>query len=356
MVIYQRAKTPFIFRFLKVFVNLGFWTLLAFGAVLFYFAGTEKPPMSYGMYFVVGILALFTYLMLHSVWVDSIDKIVLIEIVPTGLRIQQLKFDTVHEVTIEAGKLNVEVGTYNERRKRKWRSWYELKLSDKGEEHLFSLHEREAVICRILEEINEQNSVELRANENDFIKKHKHSVNSLVGRTMMLLVYGLRIVILIGVITAGYLAYQNYKNGGYMFELVSAIRTLSNEPLATDNLATYANLSEFPKKWFPLFESESGLIRHQFCSTEASIEIIERDGGYIWRELGFQDLWEVAIVNFVNESEGRYILTVQLEGGDTRQMTIVIVENDNIVYTIDDRLHTPNPNAFVISNSTDECL
>ncbi len=357
MVIYQKGKTPFLFRFLKVSINVGFWVLLALGTVLFYFAGTEEPPISYGMYFVVGILALLVYLVLHSTWTDSITKIVLIEIVPTGLRIQQLKYDTLHEVIIEAGKLIVEVNTYNPNRKRKWNAWYNLKISDKDETHSFSVLGDEESIGQILDRISEQKVIELRANENDFIKKYKKNINSLLTKTTNLIVYGVRVAIVVGVVLAGYNAYKSYTEGGYISELVSAIRAYQNdEPYIENNNDANQSLVQFPKKWFPLFESEDGLIRQQLCGTEAYIEIIERDGGYIWSEQGYQDLWEGAIDGFVRDSESKYILTVQPEGGDTRQITILVVDNGNKVYSIDDKIYTPSPDSFVIKNNTDECL
>ncbi len=357
MVIYKKAKTPFLFRFLKVLVNPGFWVLLAFGTVLFYFAGSEKPPISYGMYFVVGILALLVYLIFHSTWTDSISKIVLIEIVPTGLRIQQLKYDTLHEVIIEAGKLIVEVNTYNPNRKRKWNAWYNLKISDKDETHSFSVLGDEESIGQILDKISEQKVIELRANENDFIKKYKKNINSLSAKIFNVIVYGVRVAVLVAVVIAGYNAYRSYEEGGYISELVSALHAFqNNEPHIENSDVANQSLADFPKKWFPLFESEGGLIRQQLCGTEAFIEIIERDGGYIWREQGYQDLWEGAIADFVKDSETKYLFTVQIEGGDTRQIVILIVDRDNKVYNIDDKTYTPSPDSFVVKNNTEECL
>lgn len=355
MVIYQRGKTPFLFRFLKVFINVGFWVLLALGTVLFYFAGTEEPPISYGMYFVVGILALLVYLVLHSTWTDSITKIVLIEIVPTGLRIQQLKYDTLHEVIIEAHQLNLEASTsYN---RKNVRSRHTLRISDKDETHSFLVMGDEELIGRMLEKISEQKTIELRANENDFILRYQKNINSLLTKTTNLIVYGVRVAIVVGVVLAGYNTYKSYTEGGYISELVSAIRAYQNEePYIENNNDANQSLVQFPKKWFPLFESEEGLIRQQLCSTEAYIEIIERDGGYIWSVQGYQDLWEGAIEGFASDSESKHILTVQLEGSDTRQITILVIDNEKYIYSIDDKIYTPTPDSFVVKNNTDECL
>ncbi|MBX2943137.1 MAG: hypothetical protein KF860_12405 [Cyclobacteriaceae bacterium] len=356
MVIYQKGKTPFILRFLTVFISPGTWILSGFGAVIFYFAGTEKPPMSTGMYIVAGIVALLVYGIMHAHWVEAATKLVLIEIVPSGLRIQQLKYDTLHEVIIEATQLDLAATRYRYTR-RNQNTQCTLIISNKDETHSFTVWGDEELIGQMLEKISEQKVIELLANENDFITRYKENVNSVSTKVANVIVYGVRTALVVGIVIGGYTAYQSYVEGGFMSELVNAIRHYQNEDATSENNSeAYQSLVDFPRKWFPLFESEDGLVRQQLCGSEAHIEIFERDGGDIWSEHGYQDMLEGAIVDFITEGDGKYILTIQLERGNRRQITILTVDQDNEIYTIDEKTYTSNPDSFVIENDTEECL
>lgn len=357
MVIYQKGKTPFILRFLTVFISPGTWILSGFGAVIFYLAGTEKPPMSTGMYIVAGIVALLVYGIVHAHWVEVATKLVLIEIVPSGLRIQQLKYDTLHEVIIEATQLDLAATRYRYTRRNQNTRRCTLTISNRDETHSFTVRGDEEFIGQMLEKISEQKVIELRANENDFITRYKENVNSVSTKVANVIVYGVRTALVVGILIGGYTAYQSYVEGGFMSELVGAIRHYQNEePTAENNSDAYQSLVDFPRKWFPLFESEDGLVRQQLCGSESYIEIMEINGINQWIEQGYQDRWVTAIVDFTNDSESKYILTLQLENDETRQVTILISDNDNKIYTIDDKPYTPNPDSFLIKNDTEECL
>ncbi|MBP9924519.1 MAG: hypothetical protein KBF45_00905 [Cyclobacteriaceae bacterium] len=356
MVIYQKGKTPFILRFLTVFISPGTWILSGFGAVIFYLAGTEKPPMSTGMYIVAGIVALLVYGIVHAHWVEVATKLVLIEIVPSGLRIQQLKYDTLHEVIIEAAQFDLAATRYRYTRRNQNTRRCTLTISNKDETHSFTVRGDEEFIGQMLEKISEQKVIELRANENDFITRYKENINSVSTKVANVIVYGVRTALVVGILIGGYMAYKSYVEGGFMSELVGAIRHYQNEEPTAENNNVYQSLVDFPRKWFPLYESEGGLVRQQLCGSEAHIEIFERDGHDIWSEHGYQDLLERPITDFVIDAEGKYILTVQSEGGGTSQITILVVDPEKMVYSIDEKTYTPNPDSFMIENDTEECL
>lgn len=356
MVIYQKGSAPFILRFLPVFISPATWILSGFGAGLFYLAGTEKPPMSYGMYFVAGLVALLVYSIVRSHWVETSTKLVLIEIIPSGLRIQQVKYDTVHEVIIEAAQLDLAAFRYRYTR-RNSNTQCSLTISDKEETHSFTVEGDEELIGQMLEKISEQKTIELRANENDFLKRYQKYKNSLGAKVSNVVWYGIQVAVVVVICIAGYAAYQNYAEGGYISELVKAIHAYQNdEPYVENNGDRDQLFAEFPKKWFPLFESDGGLVRQQLCGSETYIEIIERDGMRLWIEQGYQDRWETTIFDFARDGESKYVFAIQLENDTTRQVTILISDKDNKIYTIDDKYYTPSPESFVIKNDTEECL
>ncbi|MGB4973263.1 MAG: hypothetical protein WBO32_11435 [Cyclobacteriaceae bacterium] len=340
---------------MTVFISPGTWILSGFGAGLFYLAGIEKPPMSYGMYFVVGILALFVYIILYSHWIIASTKLVLIEIVPSGLRIQQLKYDTLDEVIIEAAQLELEAITrYN---RRNVRSRYELKISDKNETHSFSVLGDEELIGQMLEKIRDQKAVGLCTNENDFIIRYKKNINSVGTRIVNLMAYGVWASVAVGIVLTGNSAYRSYADGGYMSEWGKVFREYENQqPYADSNSDMNQSLAGFPKKWFPLFESYRGLVRQQICNIESTISLIDDDGNVVWKEEGPLNEWEGVVTDFVKVGERSYELTVQYGKTDYRKIEIVGIETDQRIYTIDGQKFTHEPDSFTVKNDTEKCL
>lgn len=124
------------------------------------------------------------------------------------------------------------------------------------------------------------------------------------------------------------------------------------DPL-TEDLAVAGLLT----KWFPVTDSDGKLKRIQLCGAEGFIEIISNDQ-HIWREQGYQDVWEAAVENLTTrsgEDGGGYLVTLKLTDGSKKEINFVRNQDVEFVFMIDGKMYTSQPDKFEISNNTEDC-
>jgi hypothetical protein len=130
------------------------------------------------MYIAIVVMVLLISFVYYHLIVQIIKRIVLIEIVPSGLRIDRMKYDQHEVVIIPAKELDVEIETYRGRKRHRTSYW--IHIRHKGDvEQIFSMREDPTVIGNILDGIEQQKLISLRAKEKDFLDEMKRPTSSM---------------------------------------------------------------------------------------------------------------------------------------------------------------------------------
>lgn len=304
MILYQKSKTPFILRLLPVLFHPGMLLVIGVMVALGYFAWHETSSIVIGIYISMAVVALILWFGYSALLSRIIHKIILIEIVPSGLHIQQLTFNQLIDVVIPAADLVVEATTYQPRRGGTNR--YSLMLSNTNKpESVFLLYEEFRVIGELLEKIEAQNQFDLKANEKDFILRFKEFKNwSKSGWSKL-------VSTLFWVVPLLYLSYLGYQWRDYLKSLYKSFYAMNSPYVANWEVPNTSG-----KKIYLVFRTDSSLYETAF----------QQDGRW---KITNDESQNLLLYNADNQFKSFKILSVNdslltLEGG------IVFRKADNI--------------------------